>query len=171
MAQMTAAKRAGELIRLPAEARKDALNCMSYEEQAAILLCMPASNRQEVLREMPDDDQTAVLECMQQGMPQVDKQIEPMPQQQPHVSEAMRAEQVSAMQSMRANALRLTLTRYYTKHAPNELAKVENLVARVVGGPPTKVGGMVLGGVMWSEEELFEKVKAKYGAEVTPAQV
>lgn len=48
---------------------------------------------------------------------------------------------------------------------------METLVARVVGGPPSSVGGMVLGGVLWSEEELYAKVAAKYGGvvEVLPS--
>ena len=111
---------------------------------------------------MPDEDQTAVRECMLQQL----EGTQPMTQQHPHISEAMRSEQLSAMQSTRANSLRVTLAQYYSKHAPDEVAKVEGLVARVVGGPPTEVGGMVLGGVMWSEEELFDKIEAKYGAHV-----
>lgn len=73
------------------------------------------------------------------------------------------------MHSQRAEELRATLTAYYTTHAPEEVDKVENLVARVVGGPPSEVGGMVLGGVLWTEEELYAKVEAKYGVAVTVA--
>ena len=47
--------------------------------------------------------------------------------------------------------------------------KVDNLVARVVGGPPSMVGGVVLGGVLWAQEDvLFGKLEAKYGAAVHP---
>jgi hypothetical protein len=81
------------------------------------------------------------------------------------------------MQSERAYHLRATLTSYYATHAPAELderhaddrtriVKVENLVARVVGGPPSNVGGLVLGGVLWTEAELYAKVAAKYGVAV-----
>ena len=80
--------------------------------------------------------------------------------------------EVANMQSERAQTLRETLTIFFQKNAPNVLAeeehKVENLVARVVGGPPAAVGGMVVGGVMWSENELFVKLTAKYGGELTP---
>jgi hypothetical protein len=69
------------------------------------------------------------------------------------------------MASPRADALRRALTDFYAAVAPHEgAAKVEYLVARVVGGPPSSVSGMVVGGVMWSEAELFEKLAVKYGA-------
>eukprot|EP01051_Picozoa_sp_SAG22_P015674 SAG22_NODE_2083_length_3036_cov_7.310861_4_plen_102_part_00 len=74
-----------------------------------------------------------------------------------------------AMTTARAERLRATLTAYYATHNTEEISKVEALVARVVGGPPGEVGGMVIGGVLWSEDELFEKVEAKYGAKVEPA--
>ena len=48
--------------------------------------------------------------------------------------------QAAAMQSDEAKALRCTLTSYYARHAPDNLANVEGLVARVVGGPPSEVG-------------------------------
>ena len=167
---MSAAERAVELMQLSAEGRKDALDGMSEEEQAAILLCLVESDREEALRGMSDEDQTVVRECMQ-CMQQVDKEPETITQQLPHISEVMRSNQLSALHSKRAITLRLTLTQYYSKHAPEEVAKVENLVARVVGGPPTEVGGgMVLGGIMWSEEELSEKIEAKYGAKVEIVQ-
>lgn len=74
------------------------------------------------------------------------------------------------MTSSRAVALQCTLTAFYQAHAPEETAsdpaKVEHLVARVVGGPRCEVGGMVVGGVLWSEAELFVKLEAKYGAKV-----
>lgn len=44
--------------------------------------------------------------------------------------------QHAAMGSARAEVLRQTLTAYYTQHAPADVAKVEALVARVVGGLP-----------------------------------
>lgn len=73
---------------------------------------------------------------------------------------------VSVMQSGRAQLLRHILSDFYRKHAPADEAKVDDLVARVVGGPPTNVGGAIVGGVLWSEAELFEKLEAKYGAKV-----
>ena len=85
-------------------------------------------------------------------------------------TEAQRA----AMASTRAETLRRALATYFAKvldllATPEERCeKVENLVARVVGGPPSCVGGMVLGGVLWSEAELFVKLAAKYG-EAPPA--
>jgi hypothetical protein len=86
-----------------------------------------------------------------------------------HLVDTLESRQQEAMQSERATILRATLTQYYALHAPDEIGKVENLVARVVGGPPSDVGGVVLGGILWAqEEELFGKLKAKYGAEVAP---
>jgi serine/threonine protein kinase len=65
--------------------------------------------------------------------------------------------------SSRGEGLRRTLHDYYSRQAPDELHKVPALVDRVIGGPATTVGGLTLGGVLWTEEELFEKVAAKYG--------
>ena len=71
------------------------------------------------------------------------------------------------MQGGRAMMLRLVLLAYYAANAPEDAYKVESLVARVVGGPPTTVeGGVVVGGVLWSEAELFAKLEAKYGVQV-----
>jgi methylase of polypeptide subunit release factors len=83
---------------------------------------------------------------------------------------ALAVAQRRAMQTPRAADLRATLQAYYAAHAPKEeLAKVENLVARLVGGPPSEVGGMMLGGVLWPEEgQLYAKLQAKYGAPVVP---
>ena len=72
----------------------------------------------------------------------------------------------TVMQSGRAQLLRHVLTNFYRKHAPADQGKVDDLVARVVGGPPSNVGGAVVGGILWSEAELFEKLEAKYGAKV-----
>ena len=72
----------------------------------------------------------------------------------------------SAMLSQRASVLRATLMAHYTAHAPTEVHKVETLVARVVGGPRSEVGGLVLGGVLWTEAELYAIVERKYGAAV-----
>ena len=79
------------------------------------------------------------------------------------------AEQLRAMQSGRARLLRNILTCHFERHVPDGLYKVEDLVARVVGGPPTAVegsGGTIVGGVLWSEAELFAKLEAKYGKRV-----
>ena len=70
------------------------------------------------------------------------------------------------MQSGRANLLRSLLTAYFSKHVPEGVHKVEDLVARVVGGPPTMAGGAMVGGAIWTEEELFGKLEAKYGVPV-----
>ena len=71
-----------------------------------------------------------------------------------------------AMESPNAVQIRAKLLAFYQEHAPEELAqdlhKVDNLLARVVGGPPTNVGGMMVGGVLWTEAELFEKLVSKY---------
>ena len=55
---------------------------------------------------------------------------------------------------------------FYTTHAPDNIANVEELVARVVGGPPTSVSGVSVGGSLWTEEELCAKLEAKYGAKL-----
>jgi len=77
--------------------------------------------------------------------------------------------QVAQMETSRAQRLHQTLTAYYTLHCPENLSNVEALVARVVGGPASSVGGVVVGGVLWTEAELYEKVEAKYGVPVTVA--
>ena len=64
-------------------------------------------------------------------------------------------------ESGRAKLLRSILTAYFTKHAPEGLARVEDLVARVVRGALLTEDGRVAG-----EAELFEKLEAKYGAKV-----
>lgn len=79
----------------------------------------------------------------------------------------LRMHHSAAMQSGRACRLRRVLTAYFAKHAPDSAHKVENLVARVVGGPPCALDGIgVVGGVLWDEAELFGKLEAKYGARV-----
>jgi len=70
------------------------------------------------------------------------------------------------MRSGRACLLRHILLAYFRAHAPECVHKVENLVARVVGGPPSEVNGIVVGGVLWDEATLFGKLEAKYGARV-----
>jgi hypothetical protein len=89
------------------------------------------------------------------------------------------AAQQQAMQSARARTLRSTLTAYYLNHIPADeyggtagvASKVDNLVARVVGGPPSAVGGVMLGGVLWADENiLYSKLEAKYGKKVLVLQ-
>ena len=75
-------------------------------------------------------------------------------------------QQVKRTRCRPGGQLRFALAAFYGKYAPDESLKVENLVARVVGGPPSEVGGMMVGGVLWSEEELFGKLEAKYGGKV-----
>ena len=74
--------------------------------------------------------------------------------------------QAAAMRSGRAMLLRHLLQCYFRANAPEALPKVENLVARVVGGAPSVVEGVGVGGVLWTEAELFRKLEAKYGAKV-----
>jgi hypothetical protein len=82
------------------------------------------------------------------------------------VEPGRRAHHDPVMHSGRARLLRSILLNFFQKHAPEGLHKVEDLVARVVGGAPTHAGGVVVGGVLWSEQELFAKLEAKYGAKV-----
>ena len=85
----------------------------------------------------------------------------------PVASAAARLEHAAAMQRGRARLLRHILLCYFQRHAPEGVHKVEALVARVVGGPPTEVEGVgVVGGALWSEAELFTKLEAKYGKRV-----
>uniref|UniRef100_A0A7S3EVY2 Uncharacterized protein n=1 Tax=Haptolina ericina TaxID=156174 RepID=A0A7S3EVY2_9EUKA len=79
---------------------------------------------------------------------------------------AATAAQLKAIHSGRATLLRQILLAYFRRHFTAGLPKVEDLVARVVGGPPTFVEGVVVGGVLWTEQELFAKLEAKYGAKV-----
>ena len=71
--------------------------------------------------------------------------------------------------SVISSPLRRILTDYFAEHAPDGSHEVENLVARVVSGPPTALDGVgVVGGVLWDEAELFSRLEAKYGAKVDP---
>ena len=79
---------------------------------------------------------------------------------------SVRAHHAAAMESGRARLLRHILSCYFRKHAPDSIHKVEALVARVVGGAPTVTQGVTVGGVLWTEMELFGKLEAKYGAKV-----
>jgi hypothetical protein len=80
--------------------------------------------------------------------------------------EEEQTEELAAISSERAQRLTHTLTAYYTAHGPENLGNIPALVARVVGGPPSVVGGIVVGGMLWTEEDLFAKMEAKYGAKV-----
>jgi len=66
----------------------------------------------------------------------------------------------------RESLLRAALIEFYITYAPDEVGKVGNLVQRVIGGPPTEVGGITVGGILWTEEELFGKLEDKYGGKV-----
>ena len=78
----------------------------------------------------------------------------------------LKVRQRAAMESAEAQVLRTALCAFYTTHAPENLANVDDLVARVVGGPPTSVSGVSVGGSLWTMEELCAKVEAKYGAKL-----
>merc|ERR1712166_1473922 len=147
----SAAARAAELVSLAPNDRRSALEAMSIEEQVAILRCMPLEDCQDCLAAMSEEDKAEISESMQQSV-----QGE-TPSQAAHNPAQATEAQLLNMQTERADALRQTLTDYYKQHAPEEIAKVENLVARVVGGPPSEVGGMVVGGVLWEEENSLVK--------------
>jgi len=72
------------------------------------------------------------------------------------------------MHTSRAESLRQSLQSHYSHYAPTETSKIETLISRVVGGPPSSVAGLTLGGVLWTEHELFSKIEAKY--ETPPVQ-
>ena len=74
--------------------------------------------------------------------------------------------QQAAVESKEACALRAALEGFYAKHAPEKVATVEDLLARVYGGKPTSINGVRVGGVLWTAKELCEKVEAKYGDKV-----
>mmetsp|Transcript_45087 Transcript_45087/g.75228 ORF Transcript_45087/g.75228 Transcript_45087/m.75228 type:complete len:91 (+) Transcript_45087:131-403(+) len=86
-----------------------------------------------------------------------------------HLGGQVAAEQRTAVDSQRTAALTRTLTAFYTAHGPENLGNVAVLVARVVGGAPSLVGGNMVGGILWTEEELFSKIEAKYGVKVERA--
>ena len=68
---------------------------------------------------------------------------------------------------MRAISLASGLHLPLSRSRASSLVQVEDLVARVVGGAPTVTeGGVTVGGVLWTEMELFGKLEAKYGARV-----
>ena len=97
------------------------------------------------------------------------EELQPPPTPSPHENDDDRSswfQPSKEMQSGRASLLRQILLNYFRQHAPEGLGKVEDLVARVVGGPPSSVGGVMVGGVLWSEQELFGKLEAKYKAKV-----
>ena len=78
----------------------------------------------------------------------------------------LKVRQRAAMESAEAQVLRTALCAFYATHAPENLANVDDLVARVVGGPPTSVSGVSVGGSLWTVDELCAKVEAKYGAKL-----
>ena len=78
----------------------------------------------------------------------------------------LKVRQQAAMESAEAQVLRTALCAFYATHAPENLANVDDLVARVVGGPPTSVSGVSVGGSLWTVDELCAKVEAKYGAKL-----
>jgi len=82
--------------------------------------------------------------------------------------EATEAAWAAAMSSADAQRLRSILTEFYSTNAPDGIHKVEDLVARLVGGPPCEVGGVTVGGILWTEPELFAKLESKYGVKPTP---
>lgn len=81
---------------------------------------------------------------------------------------ALQMRQRVAMESAEAQVLRTALCAFYAAHAPDGIANVEDLVARVVGGPPTSVGGVSVGGVLWSVEELGEKLVSSARLQTRP---
>jgi hypothetical protein len=93
-----------------------------------------------------------------------------MAEEPTHTAASLKADQAkltlkqeSAMNSPAAHEIRSQLTAYYSIHAPANLENIDALVARVVGGPPSEVGGMMLGGVLWEKWELYAKIESKYG--------
>ena len=87
-------------------------------------------------------------------------------EEQRQLAETRRQEQIQIMSGIQAENLRNKLTQYYLIHCPNNLDNIEALVARVVGGPPSQIGDTMVGGILWSEEELLTKIAAKYGSPV-----
>jgi len=121
----------------------------SFASRAVGMQSMPSFEEEEVDGDQEDDSPPEQAWTPNQLMP------------------GSRPHQEDLMQGGRAMMLRLVLLAYYAANAPEDAYKVESLVARVVGGPPTTVeGGVVVGGVLWSEAELFAKLEAKYGVQV-----
>ena len=55
---------------------------------------------------------------------------------------------------------------YYAKHAPDRVATISALVARVYDGPPCLINGIMVSRVLWTAKELCEQIQAQYGETV-----
>jgi hypothetical protein len=126
-----------------------------------------SSGMRSIVRDIADRESAALIEEEDDDNDVAAEEDHPVSAPQSVTNPGLRMHHSAVMQSGRAILLRQILTAYFTKHAPDSVHKVENLVARVVGGPPSALGGVgVVGGVLWDEVELFAKLEAKYGARV-----
>ena len=126
---------------------KGMLDSAPTEAMAALVAKLRGTSVENVMQEA---EANAAARTLAPALPEPEPQISTTPE----------------MRSGRACLLRHILLAYFRAHAPEGVHKVENLVARVVGGPPSEVNGMVVGGVLWDEATLFGKLEAKYGARV-----
>ena len=55
---------------------------------------------------------------------------------------------------------------YYSRHEPSRVATVIALVARVYGGPPCSIDGIIVRHALWTARELCEQLQAMYGERV-----
>ena len=65
-----------------------------------------------------------------------------------------------------ARVLHDALAVYYAKHASSRVRTVSTLVARVYGGPPCSINGIMVNRVLWTAKALCEQLQAKYGETV-----
>ena len=136
------------------------------EQEAAVEMSNLSPGMRQIVREITERETALALDDdddeQQEAATSASKAEEP-----PDLPPALRLQHSAVMSGGRARLLRAILTGYFAKHAPEGMHKVNDLVARVVGGPPSQVDGVgVVGGVLWDEAELFRKLEAKYGKKV-----
>ena len=139
------------------------------QEQAAVEMSNLSPGMRQIVREITERETALALDDddddddeQQEAATSASRAEEP-----PDLPPALRLQHSAVMSGGRARLLRAILTGYFAKHAPEGMHKINDLVARVVGGPPSQVDGVgVVGGVLWDEAELFQKLEAKYGKKV-----
>lgn len=73
---------------------------------------------------------------------------------------------LGVVDSCDARVLHDAVAVYYAQHEPSRVATVSTLVARVYGGPPCSINGIMVSRVLWTAKELCEQIQAKYGERV-----
>ena len=73
---------------------------------------------------------------------------------------------LGVVDSCDARVLHDALAVYYAQHEPSRVATVSTLIARVYGGPPCSINGIMVSRVLWTAKELCEQIQAKHGERV-----